>query len=515
MALDASSSLGAAIGLTGTPKDYSAQFGNMAFREEQARANQQAKKQAKEDQEKERLAKMFTVAPGKYLPSRDKLVKDKSADFVLTMSQAKRNGVDPKSDPNVQQKYAELTALFKNLEQESADLKDDYDAYLKQPQNFKFDTSLLPKYATATQAGDDVELYVKGRGLQPTRDWRETGRKIAGEAMQRKDVIEVPTADGSSTTTQVLTPEEVNKKIAADFVNSGLNGSNFDASMFVKEAAQAFASIESNNIMSPEEKEVKFQEFAQNQFVDYMKQFQDQELAKTLTQKNVTNVNVNVGGTGTGGQAIGTGPKEFNITYYNENGFPVQGITKSIDGSTFGTAKVKSTLPSGTINMATNEPIKKVGSVDLEGGEVQVVYMYKKGVKGQDGKTMLGGTLVPESQLNDEVFNSGVVEAVPIFIGNMIEKDGEETKQTPFIAPADKVLKNYQALSEGKDDKAAIQTIMSRLYDVAARRNKEMGVNTSKSGSLTTKQQAAASAFEQQFGRKPTPVELAKIKSKY
>lgn len=220
--LDASSSLGAAIGLTGTPKDYSMDF--LRAGQAQQKIAQTAKKNAAADDAK--AMKAFQVKPGKYLNSRTKLIEKIGADMYEAVRDAQRRGVDPASDPDTRNKEYQTRVKLQKYQQEYDNYIADRQMYEKDPKNNKLNEDIANKYAGDLQLDEDIEPYQKGAAVGFTGDVVQYLMKAGAEVGESVDINKY-TSNGTLRTEEYLKAiDENNKALAKDIYTKTLAGSN-------------------------------------------------------------------------------------------------------------------------------------------------------------------------------------------------------------------------------------------------------------------------------------------------
>jgi hypothetical protein len=486
MALDASSSLGAAIGLAGTPTDKTDKFYEMGIKADMAKAKADAAKAAKEDKaaaERDRLMKLWKIDPKKYLPERNEEIREKLADYTLTLQEYTRRGEDPAASPEFIKKNAELMLFLGGAEQEFEAVKSDTDFYTKNATKFKKNDNLNPE---RFQKGS--QFYKTGDGIESTVSWTD----IAAETAPKVGVSRIETPNGNGTSTVLQTVPEKNLYYAETFISKGLPGVNGEppqdwvAANFIKETKDilnqnaAYRELEDKD----PNKNKMLLDTLKDRYVKALEAGQKRE--EGITQRAQTNVNINMGGGDDTGKAVGTGKKTFSVNYKTTAGGVKTGDATSIDGATFKEAEVKATLPKDAIDMNTGERLVTVGSQKIKGGEIQLVYTYADGTESPEG-IILSGNILPDQNVTEGQLKSGKVVPKLVFLGEIIQTNSQGKESvTPFYSSADAILKNFDVISTSGDKN---KDYILKQYNKLKEREKE---ETDKLGVKPTQAQPKA-----------------------
>jgi hypothetical protein len=471
MALDASSSLGAAIGIQGTPTDKSMQFAQLGARQDAAAAKQKAAGADKDAKEVERLAKMFKVDFDGYLPKRAEEIKLKAAEFTKLMQDSKASGNQIDSDPKIIDAYNNLRVELQKAKQERIDWSNDVNKYKKDPNSFAFDPEKM-KYGSL-DAPDNADYYVEGMGLINKIDYVPKAQKLATEVGQVDVTRDV---GGLQKRVKEYNAEET-KKRADQWINGALDAElpDLTAQKFLDEKIKEFYLKPENTIGNEVERAAKQDEaiqYAKNEAYKYFKSFQSKIDAENRDRPNVTNVTVNTGGAQAGGKAVGTSAKSFDLGFQtNAPGYAETSKVTSLDGTVFEGADLSVLIPSNAVSVDSGQRLTgNKGNKKVTGGEMQIINVFKQGTKAKDG-TDLSGTAVPDEYL-DLQLKAGVVEPKLMFFGQI--DNGKDAPTTGFFAPAESMIKNYDVLTaSGKIGKQEIKDQYDRLEKIVAAKRGE------------------------------------------
>lgn len=474
MALDASSSLGAAIGLAGTPTDKADKFYEMGIKADTVKAKAEASKAAKEEKEVERLARMFKVDLGAYLPKTARVAQKKAAEFTKLMADKKAAGVDISSDAETVNAYNNLTMFLEQGKAEKTEFTNDVLAQKTKPNEFAWDNK-YNAYATG-DIPDDAEFYTATKALKNIVNYEPEAKDLALSVAK-----DVTGKDGR--VISVYDPVYT-KQRAEEWINSAFdpNAPNPKAAKFMKERAEEFSNSVESKVGTPEEKALKLNNYLVDETFKYFQSFQP--TSDVEKQQNVTNVNVNTGAQPVSGKAVGTGPKEFELGFQTKSTGPKKGKISSIDGTVFEGADLQVLIPSNAIDVSTGAKLSgNLGTQKVIGGEMQIINVFKKGTKAKDGSD-LSGTPIPDEYLNMHLKN-GVVEPKLMFFGQI--KGDDNVPSTNFFAPAETMIKNYDVLTaSGKIGKQEIKEQYDRLENIVNQKRTEYQASSPKA---TTPQQ--------------------------
>lgn len=176
MALDASSSLGAAIGLQGVPKDYTMQFEQLAARKDAIDANKEAKKAKALDDSTKRAEKKFEIKPGLYLDKRKPEVEKMTSDFYQMMRDKTQQGINLETDTEIQMASTKLQSRLNELKQEHIFYNRDKNDVLSNPKDYSWDAEMSNRFEGEGEIPSEV--YIGGAGKRFNGDTADHFTKV-------------------------------------------------------------------------------------------------------------------------------------------------------------------------------------------------------------------------------------------------------------------------------------------------------------------------------------------------
>lgn len=236
-------------------------------------------------------------------------------------------------------------------------------------------------------------------------------------------------------------------------------------------APQLYQSLNANPNADPTQVAVTaWEDFVVNQIPEVSKQ--------KLTGSSDININMGAGADRTTKKA-GYGPKEIYVagtvlsaddpesnfaSTYKEDGRTDRNFyTTAIDG--FTTAGQSIRIAGGPYLKNASNPNQAItGTKQVQIGDIALVPVYKKGSmqRGSGRNYDQGGIIIPDQQL-ESAKEKGEVEYVPMIFMN----DGSRT----YYAPAASVIKNAEFLKEDKADKPVLDENLKILEEKAAKLN--------------------------------------------